>query len=72
MQEFGRRGSGYFEGTLRQYYGLITKLRKSSVGLAVEHFARGFTLAELLDVLDIQGVRFETQPCVVDLFFQRY
>jgi hypothetical protein len=66
MQEFGRRDPGYFEGTLRQYYGLLTKLRKSSMVLAIEHFERGFTLAELLD---IRGVPFKTQPCVIEHFF---
>jgi len=41
------------------------------VGLAVEHFARGFTLAELLGVLDIRGVLFKTQLCVVDFLFPK-
>ena len=69
MQGFGRRDPGYFEGTLRQYYGLLRKLRKSSMELAVEHFERGITLAELLD---IRGVPFKTQPCVVEHFFFKY
>jgi hypothetical protein len=67
MQEFGRRDPGHLEGTLRQYEcGLFTKRRKSSVWIAIEHFVRGFALAELLDV---RGVPFKTQPCVVDHFF---